>query len=334
VEPAYFHALVDATEVERDEPDFVGPPVRLSRLDLARWLTQPDHPLTARVFVNRVWQHHFGKGLVPTPNDFGLRGTPPSHPELLDWLAQEFVAQGWSVKHLHRLMVLSATYCQSSHQPDAPARARQVDPENRLLWRRNRTRLEGEALWDAALAVSGELNPALGGPMVRLPLEPEVYELIFTEGEPDGLWPVTPDARQHARRSVYLLAKRNVRLPLLEAFDQPDRLFSCPARAQSTFAPQALILLNGPFLQAQSRAFAGRLARECGPDRARQIDRAYQLSLGRPPSPAELETARVFFAEQEQLLRQEGRAPQEADDLALADFCLALFNCNEFLYVP
>src|SRR5262249_58261940 len=139
-----------------------------------------------------------------------------------------------------------------------------TDPENRLLGRMSRRRLEGEALRDFALAAAGNLNLKCGGPMVRVPLEPEVYELIFTEGEPDGLWHVTPDEREHVRRSVYLFAKRNVRMPLLEAFDQPDTLTSFPVRPVSTFAPQALILMNGPFMQQQSKAFALRLLRECG----------------------------------------------------------------------
>src|SRR5262249_35556290 len=155
----------------------------------------------ARVLVNRLWQHHFGRGLVATPNDFGIRGEPPTHPELLDWLATEFVAHGWSVKHLHRLMVLSSTYRQA---PTSPGRGTTVDPDNRLLGRMNRRRLESESLRDSILAVAGTLNPKLGGPMVRVPLEPEVYELIFTEGEPDGLWFPTNDPREHARRSLYL----------------------------------------------------------------------------------------------------------------------------------
>src|SRR5262249_45216063 len=155
-------------------------PAALSRLDLARWLTQPDHPLTARVLVNRLWQHHFGRGIVATPNDFGFRGEAPSHPELLDWLATEFVTHGWSIKHFHRVMLLSNTYRQAS-RVRAPALALQTDPDNRLLWRMHRRRLEGEALRDAVLAVTGTLNGKLGGPMVRVPLEPEVYELIFTE---------------------------------------------------------------------------------------------------------------------------------------------------------
>jgi hypothetical protein len=330
--------------------DALGPPAASagapgSRLALADWLTRPDHPLTARVLVNRVWQHHFGKGLVATPNDFGIRGERPTHPKLLDWLACEFVAGGWSIKHVHRLVVLSNTYQQASRlPPDAPAR--RLDPDNRLYGRMNRQRLDGEALRDAVLAVAGRLNPRLGGPMVRVPLEPEVYDLIFTEGEPDGLWPVTPDALEHDRRSLYLFAKRNVRLPLLEAFDRPDTLSSCPVRPVSTFAPQALILLNGPLLQEQSRQFAGRLLREEGADVDRQIDRAYRLALGRPPRPAELQQARDFLKGQADLVRERLRARERiglppglaadtdpAAAVGLVDFCLALLNCNEFAYV-
>jgi hypothetical protein len=162
-----------------------------------------------------------------------------------------------------------------------------------------------------------------------VPLEPEVYALIFTEGEPDGLWPVTPDRRAHDRRSLYLFNKRNVRLPLLEAFDQPDTLTSCPVRPVSTFAPQALILLNGPFMQGQAKALAARLAREAGPAAADRVRLAYRLALGRPPRPAELRRGLDFLAAQARLLRDRS----DAGPAALADFCLALLNCNEFLYV-
>jgi hypothetical protein len=328
--------------------DDSAPPagVRLDRTALARWLTQPEHPLTARVLVNRLWQHHFGQGLVTTPNDFGLRGEPPTHPELLDWLATELTSHGWSIKHLHRVMVLSNTYQQAGRVAVADT-GRRIDPENHLLWHRNRRRLEGEALRDSVLAVAGTLNPKLGGPMVRVPLEPEVYDLIFTEGEPDGLWHATPDSREHTRRSIYLFAKRNVRLPLFEAFDRPDSLTSCPVRPVSTFAPQALILMNGPFMQEQSKAFAARLLREAGADMDRQIDRAYRLALSRPPRAAELSMAREFLTAQGDLLRERLRAREPiglppdlpagidpANAAALADFCLALLNRNEFLYVP
>jgi hypothetical protein len=337
VQPAFLRVLLDSPATQSVS--------RLNRLDLARWLTRTDHPLTARVLVNRLWQHHFGQGLVATPNDFGLHGERPSHPELLDWLASEFVNRGWSIKHMQRLMVLSNTYQQASHGVHGESSQR-IDPGNRLLWRMNRQRLEGETLRDAVLAVAGSLYPKLGGPMIRVPLEQEVYDLIFTEGEPDGLWPVTPDPREHGRRSIYLFAKRTIRLPLLEAFDRPDMITSCPVRPVSTFAPQALIMLNGPFMQEQSKRFASRLLRECGPSLDKQIDRSYRLSLGRPPRETELKMAREFLREQTALLQDRLRArklvglppdiPDSVDPAfatALADFCLAILNRNEFVYV-
>jgi hypothetical protein len=338
VEPGFPEALAGAEKK----------PAPGNRAGLAAWLSRPDHPLTARVLVNRLWQHHFGHGLVRTPNDFGLRGDRPSHPELLDWLAVELVESGWSLKHIHRLIVLSATYRQESRKDlrSLTLQARQVDPDNRLLSRMNRRRLQGEALRDAVLAVSGEMTDWLGGPMVRVPLEPEVYDLIFTEDEPDGLWPTTPDVRQHTRRSLYLFNKRNLRLPMLEAFDQPDTLTSCPVRPVSTYAPQALILLNGPFMHAQARALAGRLWREAGADAVGQVDRAYRLALARPARPMEVKLALAFLDEQADLLRQRLRArrtvvlpdglPAGADPAraaALADFCLALLNRNTFVHI-
>src|SRR5215813_1572147 len=202
---------------------------------------------------------------------------------------------------MHRLMVLSNTY-QQGNGDKANETVHAKDADNRLLGRMNRQRLEGEALRDNVLAVAGSLNPKLGGPMIRVPLEPEVYELIFTEGEPDGLWHVTPDVREHTRRTIYLFAKRNVRLPLLEAFDQPDTLTSCPVRPVSTFTPQALILLNGPFMQTQARLFANRLWREASDDAGR-IDRAWILALGRPATAAEKKMARAFLHSQAKLLR-------------------------------
>jgi hypothetical protein len=312
----------------------------LNRLDLARWLTRPDHPLTARVIANRLWQYHFGRGLIATPDDFGAHGEAPTHPELLDWLAIELVEHGWSLKHLHRLMVMSGAYQQDSAATDAAGK--RIDPDNHLLWRMNRRRLDADGLRDGVLAVAGTLNPAVGGPMVRTPLEPEVYDLIFSEGEPDGLWPVTPDLRQHTRRSLYLFTKRNLRLPLLEVFDQPDTLSPCPVRAVSTFAPQALVLLNGPFLQAQSKAFAARVLREAGADDAARVDCAYRLALCRPPRESERRAALDFLAGQTDLLRARGPVdtpagtPDPVDPVAaaLADFCLALLNRNEFVYVP
>jgi hypothetical protein len=313
-----------------------------TRRDLAAWLARPDHPLTGRVWVNRLWLHHLGRGLVATPNDFGTRGAKPSHPELLDWLATELHRAGGSTKHLHRLMVLSATYRQSSDYRDTA----KADPDNVLLGRMNARRLECESLRDALLASAGTLNRELGGPFVRVPLESAVYDLIFTEGEPDGLWLVTPDAAQHARRTLYLFAKRNVRQPLLEAFDQPDTLSSCPVRAASTFAPQALILMNGPLAREQAEAFALRLMREAGTDALKQIELAYRLALGRSPRQGERQASLAFLAKQADGIRDElrGRRPvhgvsrlpagiDPATAAALADFALALVNTAEFITI-
>jgi hypothetical protein len=325
-----------------------------TRLDLARWLTAADHPLTARVIVNRMWQHHFGRGIVATPNDFGTRGERPTHPELLDWLASELVVpltpEGrgeltpWTLKRLHKLMVTSATYRQVS-DTSSPAAAK-VDPSNALLWRMNRRRLEGETIRDAMLTAAGTLNRQVGGLSVKVPLEQEVYDLIFTEGEPEGLWPVTPDVKQHTRRSLYLFAKRNVRQPLLEAFDQPDLLGSCAVRGVSTFAPQALILMNGPLAHEQSRRMAANLmATSQKPED--WIAEAYRRALGRPPKAEEVKVLAKFLEEQTKLIAANvavgkpiGDTPGLADTAdpvtarALADVCLAVFNLNEFIYVP
>jgi hypothetical protein len=335
VQPGVPQVLVGANKHVADSK-------RGSRIELARWITRTDHPLTSRVWVNRVWKHHLGRGLVATPNDFGTRGTPPTHPELLDWLATEFVRNGWSTNHLHRLIVLSATY----RQGEGDTGVKQADPDNRLWTRHLRRRLEGEVLRDAMLAVAGTLNREIGGPMVRVPLEPEVYDLIFTEGEPDGLWHVTPDPKQHTRRSIYLFAKRNVRQPILEAFDQPDTLIPCGERPVSTFAPQALILMNGPLARSQASAFARRLLCEAEGSTAARVTTAYRIALGRPPRQQELATATAFLERQTARLRDRLVARQPIgtpDDLpagvdpaeaaALADFALALVNSNEFVYV-
>ena len=285
------------------------------RSELANWLASPDHPLTARVMVNRIWQLRMGTGLVSTPNDFGVLGTRPSNPKLLDWLATEFVASGWSVKKLDRLILLSSAYQQSADPDEAKAK---VDPDNKLYWRANRRRLEAELIRDNVLAVSGRLNPRMGGRPLRVPIEQEVYDLIFTEGEPDNLWPVELDRAEHQRRSIYLLNKRAVRLPFLANFDQPDNMTSCPTRPTSTHALQALSLMNSDFMQEQSTAFAHRLESECGADANCRIRRAYKLALARTPRPVDTSMARGFLA-------KGGR---------WEEFCLALLNRNEFVYIP
>ena len=287
------------------------------RSALAKWLTSPDNPLTARVMVNRIWEFRMGRGLMADPNNFGLLGGTPSHPELLDSLARQFVREGWSVKAIDRQIVLSSVYRQSS---EIAAEKAAVDPNNEWYWRTHRRRLSGEAIRDSALAASGRLNRALTGKPVQIPIEQEVYDLIFTEAEPDNLWPVTPDVSQHDRRSIYLLNKRTVRLPFLANFDQPDTMTSCSVRQTSTHALQSLSLLNSNFMQAQSRALADRLRLECG-DAGTDclVERAFQLTLARRPSNQEERLSETFL----------GSRPG-----ALQDFSLALLNRNEFVYRP
>lgn len=249
----------------------------------------------------------------------------------------------WSLKKLHRLIVLSNAYQQSSAQDAAKAK---LDPENKLLWRMNARRLDAEALRDSILRVSGTLNGAAGGPAIRVPLEPEVYSTIFTESEPDNLWPLTPDPRQFTRRSIYLLRKRNVRLPLLAVFDQPDMMSSCAARGQSVHALQSLTLLNSPFMQEQSEALAARLFREEPLDESRRVERLYLLALGRSPKPAERDATTRFLREQTALVRERitrgekiahpAELPAGADPASAAawvDLSLAMLNLNDFVYV-
>jgi hypothetical protein len=285
------------------------------RTALARWLASPENPLTARVMVNRIWQFRMGSGIVGTPNDFGVLGERPTNQKLLDWLASEFVERNWSVKAIDRLIVMSSVYKQTSAQDPEHSK---IDPDNKLYWRMNHKRMEGETIRDNVLSVAGNLNPRLGGAPIRVPIEPEIYNLIFTEGERDGLWPVTPEKSEQYRRSLYLLNKRSVRLPMMAAFDQPDTMTSCAFRSTSTHALQALSLMNSDLMQEQSQAFAARLERECKGDANCEIRRAYKLALVRAPEPAELAMGKDFF-------RRGGKR---------ADFCLALLNRNEFVYIP
>ncbi len=282
------------------------------RAALADWLASPEHPLTARVMVNRIWQLRMGAGIVRTPNDFGTLGERPTHPELLNWLAAEFVSQGWSIKALDKLIVMSDAYRQSADLEESKLKD---DPENKLYARAFRRRLEGEALRDNVLAVSGMLNLKRGGPPIKTPIEPEVYDLIFTEYEADNLWPLPKDRSEMYRRSIYLLNKRTVRLPMMANFDQPDTMTSCPVRAASTHALQSLSMMNSEFMQEQSRAFAQRL--DGMPAEAR-VHAAHELTLGRPARPVELKLAKDFLD----------------DGGSWSDYLLALMNRNEFLYLP
>lgn len=285
------------------------------RAALAQWIASPEHPLTARVMVNRIWQMRMNRGLVGTPNDFGILGQRPANTRLLDWLAAEFMDRKWSVKAIDRMIVLSKAYRQGTADDAAKAK---IDPDNKLYWRMDRKRVESEFLRDNILAASGSLNLKAGGKPVWVPLEKEVYDQLFTEGERDHLWPETADTTEHTRRSIYLLNKRNLRLPMLAAFDQPDAMTSCPVRSASTHALQSLTLFNSDFMQQQSAAFADRLRKQCGVDQGCQIRQAYLFTLARAPKPVEVQMAAEFLT----------------SEVRLQHFCLALLNRNEFVYVP
>ncbi|MFM2093103.1 MAG: hypothetical protein RIS70_227, partial [Planctomycetota bacterium] len=276
-----------------ESTDAGNPESYAQRRTLAEWLVSPDHPLTARVLVNRLWQYHFGRGIVATPNDFGVNGAAPTHPELLDELAEELVAGQWQMKRLHRRMLLSTTYHQSSVSA-VGGKGEERDPDNSYLSRFARRRLTAEELRDSMLAITGGLNETLGGASVMLPVKRELIDLLY---EPEQ-WRVTPDVPQHHRRSIYLVAKRNLRLPFLEVFDQPDLQISCSRRESSTHAPQALEMLNGDFAITMANDLAGRLQREASTDKAQQVRLAFELVLGRVPSAEERRLSESFLVGQ------------------------------------
>ena len=280
------------------------------RLALARWLSRPDNPLSTRVIVNRIWQFHFGRGLAGTPSDFGRLGDPPSHPELLDWLAVDFVRQGWQFKPLHRLIVTSAAYRQSAHRdPREVANALRVDPENRLLWKRTVQRLDAEEIRDAMLAASNNLEVKMGGPSAK---------------------------SEQYRRAIDTRIIRNAPDALLETFDAPDGNATTPHRNITTTAPQALFLVNGDWALARAEALAARLehAQPASTSYQDRVVVAFRLAFGRSPEPDETAEAIAFLRRQ---ARSTGAAPHRsdvaADHAALVDFCHVLFNSNEFLYV-
>jgi hypothetical protein len=321
--------------------DFGGATAQQRRARLATWLTSVENPLTARVLVNRVWGWHFGQALVRTPNDFGAQGEPPTHPELLDWLAHDFMDHGWSLKRLHRLILLSQTYRMSSV---AGGRGMQVDPENRLLWHFPRQRLEGEAIRDAMLTCAGTLNLKPFGPPVVPALGKQELTGLFGAKEK---WPVTKDPAEHVRRSVYLLMRRTFVYPLFAAFDPPEVMTSCPQRTRTVVPTQALTLLNSPLAREQSAAFARRLLTECGERQEDVVRRAWWLAFGRPANAQEKERALTFLRNRTDAWQaaaasgseEKPRVPRGRESLAspcqtaLAEFCLALFNANEFAYI-
>jgi mono/diheme cytochrome c family protein len=288
---------------------------------LAGWMASPENPLTARVLANRLWQYHFGRGIVRSSSDFGYRGTPPTHPELLDWLAAEVVAHGWKLKAIHRLIVLSSVY-QMSSRPEPAALA--TDPENDLFWRFDLRRLSAEEVRDSVLAVCGNLNRSkLGGPSIYPRIAAEV---LAGQSRPGSGWQPSAPAEQ-ARRSIYIHIKRSLLVPVLAAFDAADVDASCPVRFTTTQPTQALGMLNGDFLNDQAKVFAGDLRRHAGDDPAAQVRLALWRVTQRVPSAQEVERGVEFLA------RLRSRHRLAAGD-ALRSFCLLALNLSEFIYLP
>jgi mono/diheme cytochrome c family protein len=310
IDPAYLTVLGQAA------PTIAAPKHKASsgrRAALANWLTRPDHPLTSRVIVNRIWQQHFGRGLVATASDFGTLGEKPSHPELLDWLADRFVKEGWSMKKLHRLILTSKTYQQSSLEA-ADLVAVQKDPDNRLLWKMTTRRLDAEQIRDAMLAVTGKLDRKFGGPSVEF---------------------------KEPRRSVYLKSLRNTKEPMLDVFDIPDGFTSTGRRGVTTTATQALFMINSPLMLQHGGAFADLLSADNKMSDEQKIDRGFSLAFARSPSSKESGLLKAFLVEQQKRIAPpKGKLPTDdagkiayAQRAAWIDLCQVLLNANEFLYV-
>ncbi|HEV3341545.1 MAG TPA: PSD1 and planctomycete cytochrome C domain-containing protein [Pirellulales bacterium] len=321
VGPGVPSALTDGQTPFQVQPPWPDARPTGRRLTFAKWLARPDHPLTARVMVNRLWQHHFGQGLVKTPGNFGRAGTLPTHPELLDWLAQEFVGRGWSMKAMHRLLMTSATYRQSSHV--APEHET-LDPDGALYSRMPLTRLDAESVYDTLLLIAGRLDDACFGPA----------DSVQVRG--DGLITPTPSARGW-RRLIYVQQMRK-RLPThLEAFDYPQMNPNCLERIDSTVAPQALYLMNNGMIDDLAASFASRIEAEAGTETLRQIERIYLTALGRRTSDQErqsgLSALARLTAQWADHLRSAGLSDGQAAHKALATYCHAVMNSASFLYV-
>ena len=311
------------------------------RTALAAWLTDARNPLVARVMVNRIWNYNFGRGIAATPGDFGRMGSRPTHPELLDYLASAFVDNGWSIKKMNRMILLSNTYQQSS---EFQAKAAEADPDNKLMWRYGRHRMEAEAVRDSMLAVSGLLNPQMGGPGVFPPVPPGTVSAASSYSR----WSVEKDEAQNNRRSVYIFVKRNLRYPMLQEFDSANTFESCDFRKNTVTPSQSLDLLNNGLILDWAQAFAGRVLNDNGLTPDAQVERAFKLAYGREPSAEEKKLASDFLAKQSAIMAQRlaggektkpplpANMPPGIDPAraaALVDLSQMLMDSNEFLYV-
>jgi hypothetical protein len=340
VQPGFL-SIIDPSDAKIMKPEGVNSTGRRSAL--AAWLTDPANPLPARVMVNRIWHYHFGQGIVATPGDFGRMGARPSHPELLDYLASYFVDNGWSMKKVHRLILLSNTYQEAS---DNDAKIAAADPDNKLLWRYPRHRMEAEAIRDSMLATAGVLNPQMGGPGVYPPVPPGlITELSATAAA--GGWRTEKDPAQSDRRSVYIFVRRNLPYPLLQEFDAANTFESCDYRKNTVTAPQSLDLLNNELVLDWARSLAGRVLNDSGLTPAAQVDRAFRLAYGRAASADEQKIAYDFLAKQTpimlaRLAANDSKPPlptnlpagiDQARAAAFVDLCQMLMDSNEFLYI-
>ncbi len=328
VQPGFLTVLVKgtppATSHVPNRPDYATSGRRRA---LGEWIASQENPLTSRVIVNRIWGWHFGTGIVPTPGNFGKMGLPPSNPELLDWLASEFVRQGWSIKQMQRLIMSSETYQMAS----SFYRSQNVekDPNNIYLWRFPLHRVEGELVHDMMLSASGQLNPQFGGK----PYFPSVAESVRL-AQPRGIWQLTKEGPETWRRGVYAYVQRGLRYPMFEVFDEPDLNITCERRDVSTVPTQALTLLNNDFTLIQSKFLAERVLKESSKDATERIKHMYRITLSREPTRVELNLNLAFLEKQRQYALAHGAASQDAADLAaMSDFAQVMLNSDEFIYI-
>jgi Protein of unknown function (DUF1553)/Protein of unknown function (DUF1549) len=317
------------TVLAKTQPKFQPPDTHTTRqrLSFARWLVDPAHPLTARVIVNRVWQYHFGEGIVASSSDFGVIGARPTHPELLDWMTYWFVHDAnWSLKKLHRLILTSSTYRMSKRQRADYAKA---DPENASFWRFPYRRMEVEVIRDSMLAAGGQLNRKMRGPSTYLSIP---IQALAGHSDPNKVWKPL-DEREASRRTVYAFIKRSLVVPMLEVLDLCDTTRSSEKRNVTSVPTQALTLLNGEFTNRQARHFAERLQRDAGSNADQQIRLAYRLALCREPRDAELSAFAAFLHhEAAAIVKERSISPEVANSTALRRLCRVMFNLNEFVY--
>jgi hypothetical protein len=326
VKPGFLTAILEG-EPRTEDPPANNPSTSGRRRALAEWIASEDNPLTARVIVNRIWQHHFGRGIVSTASNFGKMGAMPSHPELLDWLATEFVRDGWSIKKIQRLIMTSQSY-QRASAFDNPANLAK-DADDVYLWKFPLHRLEGEAIRDIILTASGKLNLKAGGP----PFFPAVPAAVRDDVKKIGRWELTKEEPSTWRRGVYSYYKRAMKYPMFEVLDLPDSNITCERRSSTTVPTQALTLMNDEFVLLQAQYFADRVRNESGADPAAQLRTLYRIALSRDPSPAEMTANLAFLKKQQAWHASQKPGAENPEGKALIDMCSIVLNLNEFVYI-